>query len=116
MVKRVIPLILSSILLAAHFYRSGHILLVLFCLGAPLLLLIKRPFTLILLQLYAYFGVATWIHTAITIAQRRMAIGYPWIKASFILGAVALFTLLSGLLLNSKTIKARYQMPPTDMA
>jgi hypothetical protein len=40
--------------------------------------------------------------------QLRTQSGQPWALAAAILGSVALFTLLTGLLLNSRVIRGRY--------
>jgi hypothetical protein len=38
----------------------------------------------------------------------RQRTGQPWTLAAIILGSVALFSLLAGLLLNSRAIRERY--------
>ena len=39
---RLLPVLISFLLIAAHFYRSGHLLLVVVLLGMPLLLLVRN--------------------------------------------------------------------------
>jgi len=101
--------IVAALLLGAHFLRAGNLALVALCLAAPLLFAWRSRWSLIALQLLAYIAAATWIEVAIELVQMRQQLGQPWTVAVIILGTVALLTLLAGLLLNSGTIKARYQ-------
>lgn len=105
---RISLFILAALLLGAHFLRAGNLLMVALCLAAPLLFLWRRRWSLILLQLLAYGAAATWITAAIQLVQMRQQLGQPWTAAVIILACVALFTLLAGLLLNSRAIRQRY--------
>jgi hypothetical protein len=108
MAARITPIVIALIFLGAHFLRSHQPLVVIICLLSPLLLLIRRRWVLLLLQFLAYFGGVVWISTIVTIAQNRITHGLPWARMAVILGAVALFTILSGLLLNSSKVKKKY--------
>ncbi len=99
---------IAALLLGAHFYRAGNFLLVAVCLAAPLLFLYKKRWSLILLQLTAYAASATWLWTAYELTQSRQQSARPWTTAAIILAVVALFTLLAGLLLNSRCMRERY--------
>lgn len=105
---RISLFIIAALLLGAHFLRAGNFVMVALCLSAPLLFLWRQRWSLILMQALAYCAAATWIAVAIQLVQLRQQLGQPWIVAVIILGTVALFTLLTGLLLNSRTIKERY--------
>ncbi len=78
------------------------------CLAAPLIFFRRKRWVLILLQLMAYGASAIWIDAAIRLIGFRQQAGRPWALAAVILGAVALFTLAAGLLLNSRSIRERY--------
>jgi hypothetical protein len=108
MILRLIPLVIASLLLAAHFLRGGNIGLMLVSVLVPLLLLIRKRWSLILVQLLAYAAAAVWLFTAIHLVQERMISARPWSSAAIILGSVALFSLFAGILLNSPTVKAKY--------
>jgi hypothetical protein len=108
MATRLSLYILAALLLGAHFLRAGNLALVALCLAAPLLFAWRNRWSLIALQLLAYIASATWIGVALQLVQMRQQLGQPWTAAVIILGTVALLTLLAGLLLNSKTIRARY--------
>jgi hypothetical protein len=104
--------VVASILLAAHFLRGSHLLMVALCLAVPLLFLWKTRWSLVALQLLAYGAAVTWIVVAIQLVQVRWHYGERWVVAAVILGSVALYTLLAGLLLNSRTIRDHYSKWP----
>lgn len=105
---RISLFVVAALLLGAHFLRAGSLALVALCVAAPLLFFWRQRWSLILLQLLAYCAAATWIAAAIQLVQLREQLGQPWTVAAIILGSVALLTLLAGLLLNSRAIRARY--------
>ena len=108
MALRVSLATVAALLLGAHFLRAGNFLMVALSAAAPLLFFYRRRWSLIALQLLAYCASATWIAAAIDLVQMREQLGQRWTAAAIILGAVALYTLISGLLLNSRKITARY--------
>lgn len=99
---------LAAVILAAHFMRDGNLLLVSFCLLAPLLFFYRHRWSLLLLQLLAYCGGLVWLWTAYYFVELYKVRGMPWTKTAMILGGVALFTFLVGLLLNSRSMRDRY--------
>lgn len=105
---RISLFIVAALLLGAHFLRAANLALVVLCLAAPLLFFYRKRWTLIVLQFLAYCAAGTWIAVAIQLVQLRQQSGQPWTIAAIILGSVALFTLLAGLLLNSRAIMQRY--------
>ena len=108
MLIRVIPLILASLLLAAHFLRDGNLMITLICGLLPLLLLIKKRWSWLAVQLFAYSGAAVWLYTTVAILQQRIYWGMPWGRMVMILGGVALFTSWAGYLLNAAPVKEKY--------
>lgn len=108
MILRIILFVTAAILLGAHFLRAGNIAMVALCLAAPLLFFYRKRRSLIALQLLAYGAALTWIAVTVQLVQMRQQSGQPWTVAAVILGSVALFTLLAGLLLNSRAIRERY--------
>jgi len=107
-VIRIIPLILASLLLGAHFLRTGNLVLAAICVLLPLLLFIKRRWSWLIVQMFTYVGVAIWGYAAFNIVQQRIYWGMPWIRVVLILGAVVAFTAWAGLLLNASKVKERY--------
>ncbi len=108
MALRISLFLIAAVLLGAHFLRAGNLALVALCLAAPLLFLYRKRWSLFVLQILAYVAAATWIAVAIELVRLRQQLGQPWTIAAMILGTVALFTLLAGLLLNSGAIRERY--------
>jgi len=105
---RLLPAILSCLLLGAHFYRAGLPLLMVFCAAAPLLLLLRRPWVPRLFQALLALGALEWLRTLYLFAAEREAFGQPWTRLAVILGAVALFTALSALVFRLPKVAARY--------
>ena len=118
MILRATLVVLTALLVAAHFLRAGNITLVIVCLAAPSLLLIKQRWSLIVLQLLAYAGAVIWLITLVQLVSERIAVGRSWGGVVVILGTTALVAVITGLLLNSPGFKARYTSsqpnpPPT---
>ena len=105
---RNLPLILAAVLIAAHFLRSYSLLQMLICLAAPFLLLIKKRWSVVLLQSLSVVSALIWLFALYGIIQERLMEERSWIASAVILGLVALFTLYSGWLLNNPEIKNNY--------
>ena len=99
---------IAALLLGAHFLRAGNMPLVALCLMAPLLFFCRRRWSLILLQALAYGAALNWVAVALQLMHMRQQLGMPWTTAVLILGGVALFTLIAGILLNSQVLRKRY--------
>ncbi len=98
----------SSLLLAAHFSRVNLEWIALLCLLFPLILLIKRRWTLRVFQAYLVIGAGVWIQRTLVLRNMRIEAGEPWLQLVLILGGVTLFTLISALALETKRFKDRY--------
>ena len=105
---RLLPLLLAALLIAAHFLRSYSLLPMLLCLLAPLLLLVKRRWSLLVLQSLSLLSALIWLYALYGIIQERTFEGRSWTASAIILGLVAAFSLFSGALLNSPQVKDRY--------
>jgi len=110
---KVLPVIISFLLLAAHFYRAGLLIPAGALIAIPLLLLVRKSWVPRLFQVMLFFGALEWLHTLIVFAGVRIEIGRPWIRMAIILGAVALFTALSGLVFRNKALRSRYAREET---
>jgi len=96
-VLRLLPLLLSTLVLAAHFLRSGNVVTVAIILCAPLLVLARRRWAVVALQIGLGLAAIEWLRTALLIARERAEIGAPTTRMFVILGSVALFTAVSAL-------------------
>lgn len=108
MLFRIIVYSLAALLLGAHFLRAGNMVPVLICITVPFAFFYRRRHSLMLLQALAYGAAAIWLYTAWQLVEVRQALGQHWALAAAILGAVALITLLAGLLLNSRVMRECY--------
>jgi hypothetical protein len=107
---RLLPVILSYGLLAAHFSRAGHFPLVLLSLLIPMLLFVKKKWAARILQVLLLIGGAEWIRTMFGYIEVRKAIGEDWGRLAIILISVALLTACSGLVFTGKSLKRRYKL------
>jgi hypothetical protein len=108
MLFRIVLYWVAALLLGAHFLRAGNLVFALICIAVPLAFLYRRRHSLVLLQALAYGTAATWLYTAWQLVQTRQSLGQNWALAAVILGVVALYNLLAGLLLNSRVMRERY--------
>ena len=92
---RLLSIILSTLALAAHFFRSGNVILMALSLGLPFFLFPKGQWGMRAMQVFLFLGGLEWIRTAMLLIMQRQAIGLPWLRMAFILGGVALFTFLA---------------------
>jgi hypothetical protein len=94
---RALPVVLSAIVLAAHFYRSRSIPIVAVSLALPLLLLVRERWSARAVQAGLVLGALEWVRTLAFFAGQRLEAGRPWGRLAVILGVVATLTALSAL-------------------
>lgn len=107
LVPRLLPTVLSALLLGAHFLRSGNLVLVAACAAFPLVLLFRREWAVRATQAFLAVAAGTWAWTAFTIAERRIEAGQPWARMAAILGVVALLAVIAALLLQLAGTRTR---------
>jgi hypothetical protein len=107
---RLLPVILSYGLLAAHFSRADMLPGVVVSLITPFLLLIKKPWIARSIQILLLLGAAEWIRAMFGYIEVRKEIGEDWGRLAIILIAVALLTACSGLVFRGKSLKKRYHL------
>ena len=109
---RLLPAILSILLLGAHFFRAGNIAFVSCAVVTLLVLVIRKPWVARLVRIVLVIGGIEWIRTAVILARMRQAAGAPWMRIVLILGAVAAFTICSSLIFRFKSLRERYKLTP----
>lgn len=109
-IVRLLPIIVSFLILSAHFSRAGSPVLSILCLLIPLLLFIKRTWVARLIQIVLIIGSIEWIRSLFYYINQRQSIGEPYVRLVIILGIVALFTGLSALVFNNHSLKKRYKL------
>lgn len=104
---RLLPVLLSSLLLAAHFFRFGHLFLVLLSLIFPALLWIRKRWAVRVVQGILVIGSIEWLRTLLVFVNIRIAVGEPWVRLVLILGTVAALTLASTFVFRLPALKKR---------
>ncbi len=104
------PVVLSLLLLGAHFLRSGNSVGVVGSLAMIALLFVTRPWVARLAQLVLVFGALTWLRTLYVLVQMRGALDQPYVRLIVILGLVAAVTLASALIFQTKAFKRAYRL------
>jgi hypothetical protein len=92
-----VPVVLSLVILGAHFLRYGNSTGV-------------RPWVARLMQVVLILGALEWLRTLYELAQVRAALDQPFTRMSIILGVVAAVTFCSALLFQSQALKRIYRL------
>ena len=107
---RVVPIVLSALLIAAHFSRAGNTGMVAVSLAFPALLLVRRPWAARGVQAGLLLAAIEWFWTLANLARQRIASGEPWLRLALILGTVALLTAASALVFRSEKLRRCYRL------
>lgn len=116
--KRVLlylPVVLSLMLLGAHFLRYGIVAGVAGSLLLIALLAIRVRWVPRLIQAALVVGSLIWTFTLYELVQMRVAHGQPYARMALILGAVSVFTLCSAMVFESPILRRIYgNVEPAD--
>ncbi len=104
-----IPIVLSLLVLAAHFLRGGGLLVAVGVLGLLALLAIRKPWVARVMQVVLTLGALEWMRTLVTLAMRRSEQGEPFLRMTLILGVVTAVTLASALLFETPKLRRLYR-------
>lgn len=107
---KLLPVILSGLLLGAHFLRAGLFPLVVLSLAFPALLLLKRHWAARIVQIILVLGALEWIRTLLILVDERRTAEQPWTRLAIILALVAIFTACSALVFCCRSLKKRYKL------
>jgi hypothetical protein len=91
-VLRVLPAVLATLILGAHFFRAGDLVFVAACLALVPVLFVPRPAVRAFCRICLAAGAVVWLFAAWRIARFRIAAGEPYLRMLAILGGVAAFT------------------------
>lgn len=103
-----IPVVLSLVVLGAHFLRYGNELGVIAAVVLIGLLFLRRAWVARLMQAALVLGAIEWLWTMYTLVQVRAAQGAPATRMVLILTVVALVAFASALLFQTKRLKRVY--------
>ncbi len=104
-----LPVVLSFLLVAAHFFRAGQTAGVVAALLIPFLLLVPRRWVAYALQAALLLAAAEWVMTLVWMVRERQALGEPAVRLGVILGAVAAFTAASAAAFFVPAMRSRYR-------
>ncbi len=104
------PIVLSFLLLGAHYLRYGNTLVVAGLVALMGLLFLRRWWVARLMQFVLAIGVFEWLRVMLMLVQERMAYGAPYLRLAVILGVVVAITLVAALLFQTRELKAFYRL------
>jgi len=110
------PIIVASLLLAAHSLRGGHPAGVVVSIALPVLLAVRRPWAARALQLGLVAGALEWARTAFVLIQARREMGEPFLRLACILGGLAAATALCLFVFWSHRTKWHFRLGQADPA
>ena len=100
-----VPVVVSLLMLGAHFLRAGNTVVVALAIVLMGLLAVRRRWSARLVQAALVLGAIEWIRTLLTLAAARSANGEPMLRMVLILGGVTLVTVLSALIFRSGRLR-----------
>ena len=109
MIYRIIPLVISWILISAQFHMAGHKSLMVASLAIPMFLLILRRQALLFVQWITYAGIIIWIKAGIDYVNIHIVPGGNYFTIVIFFSLVALWTVASGLLLYTDDFRRVYR-------
>ncbi len=107
---RLTPVIISFLLLVAHFSRQHEPLPMVLTVASIGLLFVRKSWAARLIQALLFLGAVEWVASMFNYITLRKASGDDWIRLAIILSVVSLFTALSGLAFQSKKLKEHYRI------
>jgi hypothetical protein len=105
-----VPIILSLLVLGAHFVRYGNSIGIAAVLVLILMLFIRQWWVARLVQVALLLGALEWSYTIWELVQLRASHDIPYVRMVVILGTVATVTLGSALLFQTRTLKKTYRL------
>jgi hypothetical protein len=103
------PVIISCMLIGAHFLRAGSFGLLLVSVAIPFLLFVRRRWAARFVQIFLVIAAIEWLRTLFGFIDVYESIGQSWTRMAIILGSVAAFTFSSAFVFFGKRVKERYQ-------
>ena len=103
------PLILSALLSAAHFYRSGYLVLTVISILLPLLLVSRNRWVPRVVTMALLLSTCEWVRTMSVFIEQYEKAGISWTRLAIILSGVALFTASSAAVFLTPVMKKRYR-------
>ncbi|MHC4247683.1 MAG: hypothetical protein ACYS9X_01005 [Planctomycetota bacterium] len=105
---KLLPAILSSLVLGAHFMRAGSGFFLLLSLLMPFLLLVRERWAARVVQFFLIAGALEWLRTTLVLVAERREAGEDWMRMVIILGSVTAFTGASAFVFRCRSLAERY--------
>jgi len=104
------PIVLSLLLLGAHFYRHGATLSLVGVIALMLLLFVQRPWAARVVQIALVLATFEWIRTLAQLIVGHLQGGRPFFRLTLILIFVILMTGFSAFAFQSPRLRERYRI------
>jgi len=102
------PVVLSLLILGAHFLRASSLGMVALVVLVLALLAVRTRWAARTVQAALVLGAVEWLRTLVELYAQRMQLGQPALRMCIILGSVALVTALSALVFRTARLRACY--------
>lgn len=107
---RLLPVIISTLLSAAHVMRFNGPIRAMTVLGILLTLFIRKPWIIRLWQVLLTFATLKWVTIAIELVQMRIAFEMPYLWLAVILIAVITFNAFAIIWMQNEKIRVFYSV------
>ena len=109
---QLLPVVVSLLVLGAHFLRGGNVIAVPLILVALSLLGVRRRWAARVVQAMLLLGTVEWVRSLVQLATWRAQTGQPATRLVVILSSVAIFTGLSALMFRTARLRLRFAPDP----
>jgi hypothetical protein len=106
------PVILSLLLLGAHFLRGPNVAMLAVTVALLALLAVRKRWVARLIQVALLLGALEWLRTLVQFTSDRLQAGEPVLRLVLILGAVACLTAFSTLAFETRRLGQKYGVRP----
>ena len=104
------PVVLSLVVLAAHFSRADNGIAVIASFALIGILFVRRAWVPRLIQVALGLATIEWIRTVYVLVEARIAAGEPYLRLGIILGIVVIVTAGSAFVFETRTMRRIYSL------
>jgi hypothetical protein len=113
LVLQLLPVLISFVVLAAHFVRHGQTVFVFLSVAAIGLMAVPRRWAARTLQVALLLGAAEWVRTLVILVRLRTGHGESATRMAIILCAVAAVTAASALAFQTRRARTHFRDRPS---
>jgi len=111
---QLLPVILSLLVVGAHFLRSGWFPLTFLCLVLICSLIVREPFIPRIIQFALFLSSMEWLRSTFVLTSDRINAGQSWTKLAVILGCVAFVAFCSIFVFFTQSLKELYHLDENE--